>query len=143
MKYSEKISVIILILISTLTFSQNEQQNITVKSITSNIDRSIKFKNNTGEQIVKIEVKEKTEHFEVLIESRLTSGSLYIELINPEGDKEGNFKIEKQLDDEIAELIKGNLNRSLRKPTPGEWHLLITFKNLTGGIHIKTLSLNN
>lgn len=133
----------LVLIISTLfflpfiSFSQNVQRG--EKNTKLNMSRFIKLKQSSSQQVIVIEVDNNTATFEYLIETTVNSGELTVEILNPNGEREGIFSVGTQLSLVASEIAKGTITDSFSMPKPGEWKIIIKPKLASGEISIQHL----
>ena len=95
---------------------------------------------------VKLNVTEKNTLF-FNVNGMINGGSVFIEIIDPKGQKEGELSLEyrKKSDSKketrFPDNISGSLNKIMNSPEPGEWTVKIKPKRAKGHIHISVSQL--
>jgi hypothetical protein len=101
---------------------------------------SINFVGSSAVQSVSIIIKENTQNFDVVVNSTVKKGSVTIEIIDPNGNKFGNFSIEAQSgsDDKKPEKAAGMITKSILSPMKGEWEIKIMPMEADGAVRISS-----
>ena len=129
------------LIISSLIFSFTAfGQIVTSKSSETRVDlqRTIRLEKDSMPEEVIIYIKQKTQRFELLINSSVTIGKLTIEVYDPNDTKQGNFTVGTQLNSEKKEMVNGNIRKLLNEPQTGNWKVKIIPSNATGNVKIQT-----
>lgn len=116
------------------------QQDCTDYKITRtiNLDESSKTKE------INLEVNEDVVCLQIGLISTIESGSLTIEIYDPNGDKQGNFSVESELSSNSSssgknkDLVCGQLNKTIKDPMKGNWTVKLKPKKVTGEIMINS-----
>jgi len=103
------------------------------------LQRTIKLEKDSKTEEVIIPIKQKTQKFELMINSSVTIGKLKIELYDPNDIKQGNFTVGTQLNSEKKEIVNGNIQKSLKEPLSGNWKVKIIPTDATGSVKIQIL----
>lgn len=103
------------------------------------LQRTIKLEKDSKTEEVIIPIKQKTQKFELMINSSVTIGKLKIELYDPNDIKQGNFTVGTQLNSEKKEIVNGHIQKSLKEPLSGNWKVKIIPTDATGSVKIQIL----
>ncbi|GHN01704.1 hypothetical protein WSM22_31930 [Cytophagales bacterium WSM2-2] len=106
-----------------------------------NLERTVTLENDSKAEDVVISVEKETESFELVISSSVMAGKLSIEILDPSGNKQGNFSVDAQLATEKQERVTGNFHKSLKEPQSGNWKIKIMPTAAKGQIKIQTAML--
>lgn len=138
----QKAYLLISILLFSLTVFGQSQEKIVSSSMSSktkiDLQRNIRFENDSKSEEIVINIREKTKRFELMINSRVSKGKLTIDLYDPSGLKQGTFTLGTQLNSEKHEIANGNIRKSLNEPQFGDWKVVLIPINSTGDIRIQT-----
>jgi len=88
------------------------------------------------EVIVKVE-KEIPVMF-LTINGGIKSGSVSVEIYDPNGKKQGSFTIENDAD-ENSEVTNGSINRSFKAPMKGKWKVRVDSNKAYGNVFITSI----
>lgn len=112
-----------------------------------NMDRKIDLNGDSTTEEIKIEVQKGTSGLEMAISSVIRSGSLTIEIYNPNGEKKGNFSVGGQLKPSTidrnkkdgggkSEVANGRITKYIENPQLGNWVIKIIPERAEGGVSI-------
>jgi hypothetical protein len=133
--------VIIALIVSLTVLGQSQEIKVpSSKSSETTVDlqRTILLVKDSKPEDVIIDIKQKTQRFEIFITSSVTSGKITIEFYDPNDIKQGNFTVGTQLNSEKKEMVNGNIRKSLNEPQAGSWKVKIIPSEATGNISIRT-----
>jgi len=130
------------VLLSTSVYSQNQKQNQNKSQSTQfDFQRSIGLDKHTKLETIDITIAENTMHFDLKIETVVTSGKLTIEIYDSNDKNKGTFSVGTQLNTGYQEETLGNITKSLLEPEPGNWKVKIIPINASGVVNIRTSTL--
>ncbi len=102
------------------------------------VNRSIKFSSDSGEEEISIEVPEGTKRLILEIRGGIFDGKFAVEVIDPDGAKKGNFSLSTQIKSGSDEQVSGHFEKHLKDPRSGTWIVRITPSKANGEINIKS-----
>lgn len=105
--------------------------------------RNINLENDSENENVIISVNEGSLRLELAIFTRLTKGSVDIEIYSPSGKKEWNISIGSQAASYKEEHVTGTIKKMLTEPDSGEWIVKLNPENASGSISINSKTVEN
>ena len=139
MTHSIKLNAAVLILLLSTTLMLGQQHGKHENCSSSSVTRSIELNDSSKSKTVTLEVSKGTKNFMIGVNSLISSGSLTMEIFDPKGNKQGNFSVESQMNNQGAdakEEVCGQLNRSFSDPMAGDWSVKLKPKKVTGKVSI-------
>lgn len=133
--------IICALIFSVTVFGQNHEKNVSSsKESETKVDlqRTIRLEKDSKPEEIIINIKQKTQRFELMINSSVSYGKLTIEVYDPNDTKQGNFTVGTQFNSEKIEMVNGNIRKSLNEPQTGNWKVKIIPSDATGQIRIQT-----
>ncbi len=160
MKTSIKIIALVMFILGSgplLYAQQNSNSNSNHNSNHNNnhncssyqTSKSINLDNSSKNESVIIAVTEEVMCLNIGISSNISSGALTMEIYNPNGDKQGNFSVESELNSsssnggKSSETVCGQLNKTFKEPMKGDWVVKLKPKKVTGKIQIHSHQASN
>lgn len=127
--------------ITTFGQSQESKSNSSSRSGTTQRDkvdsqRNIRLEKDSKSKEIIITIKKKALEFNIMINSSISSGKLSIEIYDPNNEKQGNYTVGTQINNE---MVKGRIQKSLNLVDPGDWKIKIIPSEATGEILIETV----
>ncbi|UII22314.1 hypothetical protein [Fulvivirga ligni] len=104
---------------------------------TLSTSRGIEFKDDSKVEEVAITIDKETNDFTLEIKSRVTRGSVTIEIYQPDGDILGHFSVATQISSK-SEIVNGNYVKTLLSPQEGDWKIKIIPNKASGEIAIES-----
>lgn len=117
--------------------SQKKPANFISGAAQLSTNRNIEFKEDSETEEVSIAIDKKTNDFTLEIKSRVTRGSVTIEIYQPNGEMLGHFSVATQLSSK-NEIVNGNYVKTLIGPQPGDWKIKIIPSKASGQIAIQS-----
>ena len=125
------------LLLSAKAFGQQNQTRNSKQDATSiSLRHSLELENDSRKDEITLSIPEGTVDMDLRVFCEITSGTLDIELYDPQDKKEANFSLTAQKRTQQKAEAYGNISKQLRDPHPGEWKLKIIPANVTGEINI-------
>ena len=142
MKNLKSYLIAILLLSSMQVFSQSK--GVGVSSNTNSrsdyaLSRTILLDTDTKASEITIEVPEGTAKLSLKVEGRIEGGQLSVEVLNPKGERAGNFDLSTQVKSAKKEIANGNFIKSVTDPLAGKWIVKIKPNKAQGEFHIESL----
>lgn len=108
--------------------------------------RNLGFKESSKTQTVDLKISDNTEGLRLKIMCNVREGDVTIIIINPAGEKEGEFTVEGNEGTEedgslfsmLKEGVSGQINKTIAKPSQGTWVIKFLPKNATGRVEIQS-----
>lgn len=141
MKKGTAYLIICALIFSVTVFGQSHETKVTSsKSAETKVDlqRTIRLEKDSKPEDIIINIKQKTQRFELMINSSVSIGKLTIEVYDPNDTKQGNYTVGTQLNSNKKEMVNGNIRKSLNEPQTGNWKVKIIPSDATGNIKIQT-----
>ncbi|MDC8003602.1 hypothetical protein POV27_06035 [Aureisphaera galaxeae] len=153
MKTSIKIIVLVMFLLgsgptlfaqrgSNSNSNHNSNHNNNHNCSSSSTTKSISLEDSSKNESVTISVTDEVKCLNIGVSSNISSGALTMEIYNPEGDKQGNFSVESELNSsssntgKSSETVCGQLNKTFKEPMKGDWVIKLKPKKVTGKVQI-------
>lgn len=141
MKNKTAYLIICALIFSLTVFGQNQEKDLASPKDSEtkvNLERTIMLEKDSKPEEIIINIKQKTQRFELMINSSVSYGKLTIEVFDPNDTKQGNFTVGTQLNSQKKEMVNGNIRKSLNEPQIGNWKVKIIPSDATGQIRIQT-----
>ena len=122
MKNSFKITTSILIMIFAFSSFGFGQEEVKIQK-----QKSLKFAGESKKAEVIIKSSSEYNYLKIAINCMLEEGDITIDIIDPNGKKQGTFTIKSDKTTnigsktEIREMVSGSMNKVLSEPINGEW----------------------
>ncbi|MEL6810002.1 MAG: hypothetical protein AAFP76_01560 [Bacteroidota bacterium] len=135
-------AVILLLLLSPVVLAQQHGQHSNCSDY--HTARTIELDDSSNNESIKMEVDKDTKNLMISVNSLISSGSLTMEILDPKGDKQGNFSVESQLSSSTSsggknkEEVCGQLNKSFSEPMAGSWTIKLKPRKVTGKIQVSS-----
>ncbi|MEO5601548.1 MAG: hypothetical protein ABIR06_11545 [Cyclobacteriaceae bacterium] len=130
-------------LISFAVWGQKQERNVSVDTSTVRSDTRVTLqreitldKDSKSEEVI-LKIEDDVDRFELIINSKVITGNLKIEVYDPKGNKQGTFSVGTQLNGEKSERVNGKISKSLKHPQSGNWKVNIFPTKATGIITIQ------
>jgi hypothetical protein len=112
-----------------------------------NSSRSLKLENESKEQHISIDVSEEYNTLALSIHSNIYEGKLSIEILDPSGEKQGNFSIGCQVgganNPTTKEVVQGQFRKTFQNPKKGKWVVKIIPQNANAQVNITVTQIQN
>ncbi len=111
--------------------------------------KSITLESSSKNEAITIPVDNETGCLSIGVSSSISSGSLTLEIYNPDGDKEGNFSVSgddnssSSNEASMTTSVCGQLNKTFKEPMKGDWVVKLKPKKVTGKIQIHSNQSTN
>lgn len=142
----------ILTLFTTIAWAQDSAKASTQKSSTQvsgsasrmqesssyKVNRRIRFLGNSEVEEITMDVPPETIRFSLDIMGNIIEGKFVVEIIDPDGNKKGNFSLSTQLTSGANEEVNGHFEKYLNDPQSGTWIIKITPTKANGEIQIRS-----
>ena len=137
MKILKSIPVLVLVLFFSQTLMAQNSTEFTTK-------RNLGFKESSKVQSVDVKISEDTEALRLKILCNVRKGDVTIVILNPSGEKQGEFSVEGNEGSEddgslfsmLKEGVSGQINKDINQPIKGTWVIKFIPKNATGRVEI-------
>jgi len=130
----KQVLVLLAILSEALLFAQNTEFTTT---------RRLGFNQSIKTQQVEIDAPENTAQLNLKILCSVEKGAVKIQIFNPSGEKEGEFKVEGTETESTGELfdllqngVSGEINKKVYDPEKGAWLVKFIPEKATGKVQI-------
>ena len=130
------LAISLLFLTASAFGQQNQNSNTNTDATSISLRHSLEFENDSRKDEITLSIPEGTVDMDLRVWCEITSGTLDIELYDPQDKKEANFSLTAQKRSQQKAEAYGNISKKLRDPHPGEWKLKIIPANVTGEINI-------
>jgi len=114
---------------------------------TFNTSRSLKLENESKEQHISIDVSDEYDTFALSIDSNIREGKMSIEILDPSGEKQGNFSIGCQVggvnNPTTKEVVQGQFRKTFQNPKKGKWIVKIIPQNANAQVQIIVTQVQN
>ncbi|HVN58119.1 MAG TPA: hypothetical protein VMT63_07475 [Bacteroidales bacterium] len=107
----------------------------------------ISLKAESQEIKININVPESYKYMSLWIAANLNEGDLSVELLDPNGEKKGDFSVGCALsisrpagtdqENTSHEVVQGRINKSINNPLKGTWVIRLNPKKATGQVQIE------
>ena len=127
-------------------------------SLTRDIELSEK---DSREQTITIDVNEDTAQLFIMINCKISKGSVSVKIFNPSGERKGVFDIKSEFNDgetktnktigivdgndpeKHQEIVQGSINKTANQPEQGKWLIKIAPIASSGELEINTMQILN
>ncbi len=131
------------LLFSITTFGQSQESKSTSSKSSGTAQRDkvdsqriIRLEKDSKPKEIIITIKKRAREFNIMISSSVTHGKLSIEIYDPNNEKQGNYTVGTQINNE---MVKGRIQKSLNLVDPGDWKIKIIPSEATGEILVETV----
>lgn len=132
---------ILSLFISSFAFCQQNEKEASYSDTEIREQRSIILDNDSDTEEVMLYMEEGTKSFRISIKSLVQAGKLTIQILDPQGKKQGNYSVGTLMNSKKQEEIMGNLEKRLKEPEAGVWKIKIIPVDVKGQIRIETIML--
>lgn len=112
-----------------------------------NTARSLKLENESKEQHISIDVSDEYNILALSIHSNIHEGKLSIEILDPSGEKQGNFSIGCQVgganNPTTKEVVQGQFRKTFQNPKKGKWVVKIIPQNANAQVNITVTQIQD
>ncbi|GAB5399849.1 MAG: hypothetical protein Aureis2KO_14340 [Aureisphaera sp.] len=136
---------------TTITHGTNHNTNHNSNHSCSSYQtsKSIDLEDSSKNESVKISVSEDLMCLNIGVSSNISSGTLTMEIYNPNGDKQGNYTVASEFNSSSSnggkstETVCGQINKTFKEPMKGDWVVKLKPKKVTGKIQIHSHQASN